>query len=131
MIEQVKRFVELTKSKRAFDAEVKLINEELRKLQEPVMEFFNDQGIQSTNIDGMTLFISSSLYAKRNPDISLQDAILALEEAHLDSFTAPAINTQGLSKHFREMEENGEEMPSCLEGKIIANRTYEITARKS
>ncbi len=131
MIDQVKRFVELTKQKRAFDAEVKLINSELKQLQDPVMTYFNDQGVQSMNVDGMTMFITGKLYAKRCPDVSLDDAIKALEEARLDSFTAPAINTQGLSKYFREAEENGEEVPSCLEGKIDVNRYYEVVARKS
>lgn len=131
MIDQIKRFVELTKTKRQLEAEVKLINADLKKLQDPVLEYFHEQGIQSTSIDGMSVFISSKLYAKRCPDVSLDDAIHALQEARLDSFTAPAINTQGLSKYFREAEEIGEEVPSCLEGKIDVNRYYEVVARKS
>lgn len=131
MIEQVKRFIELTKTKRDLATQAKVVNEELATLQDPVLEYFNEQGMQSMNLDGMTLFISSKMYAKRCIDISVEDAIRALEEAHLDTFTAPAINTQGLSKYFREAEENGEEVPSCLEGKIDVNRYYEVVARKS
>ncbi len=131
MINQVKRFVQLTKQKRDLATEAKAVNEELAKLQEPVLEYFNEQGMQSMNIDGMTLFIGSKLYAKRCVDISVEEAIKALQEAHLDTFTAPAINTQGLSKYFREAEDNGEEVPSCLEGKIDVNRYYEVVARKS
>ena len=131
MIDQLKQFVLLTTKKRELETQVKKINADLKQLQDPVLSYFHDQGIKSTNIDGMSVFISSKLYAKKCPDVSPEEAMRALAEAALDAFVSPAINTQGLSKYFRELEELGEEVPSCLDGKIDVNRYYEVVARKS
>lgn len=126
-----KKFIELTKEKRAIEERLKIINGELSNLQDPILNEFQEQGVQSMNIDGMTMYIQSQLWAKRNPECPPELAIKALEEAHLEEYIKPSFNTQALSKHFREREENNEEIPPCLLGKIDIVRDYKVAARKS
>lgn len=122
-------FVELTRIKRSLEKGLKQVNADLEKLQPQILEIFQEQGISMMNIHGMTLYIQSQLWAKKAPEVDIMGAIKALEEAHLEEYTKPSINVQGLSKHFREAEELNHEVPQCLAGKIDVTRSYKIVGR--
>jgi len=44
-------------------------------------------------------------------------------------FAEPRINVSSLSRYFRDLEENGEPFPKCLEGKIRLTEKFKLGAR--
>ena len=132
MTPEINKFIKLTKRKREIEKELKEINEGLASLQEIVMTQFEQAEIQNINLHGMTLYIGSQLWAKKaNENITTEQMILALENAHLGEYATRRINTQGLSAYFRKCEEMGESVPDALNGVIDVSRAYEIKSRLS
>ena len=52
-----------------------------------------------------------------------------MNTAGLGMFAEPKINVSSLSRYFRDLEENGEPFPKCLEGKIRLIEKFKIGAK--
>ncbi len=105
---------------------------ELLSLQEVVFAQFQQANTQSMNIQGLTLYIGSQLWAKKaNDNITTDDMIRALHTAHLDEYAVNRVDVQGLSAYFRRAEELEEPVPECFKGVIEVDRKYEIKSRSA
>ena len=132
MTPEINRFAALSKLQKTLKAELSDVNGELASLQEVVQTQFEQAGTQSMNIQGVTMYVGSSLYAKKATETtSTDDMIRVLKEAHLEEYYGPTVKTASLSAYFRRCEELGEPVPKCFTGVIDVSRKYEIKTRKS
>ncbi len=122
----IQQFVALTKEKRKLEDRVKEINKEIASLEESVLKYFQEQNLDKVRLEGMTVSLKSEIWARKSPDCPIEEAIKALEEVHLDSYTKPSINYQGLSAYFRDDETR---YPEFLKGKIDLNKYFKPVAR--
>jgi len=129
-IDNAKRFVALTVEKRQIEARLKEIEAELRSLQEPLLDYMADSGIDRISLDGYTLYPLTQTWASAL-DGDQPRACAALEVAGLSKMVQPRFNAQTLSAWVREQMAAGQELPVSFEGTIKVLTIVEIRARKA
>lgn len=98
--------VELTDLKRTLDAELKRVKDELKPLEEAMLDEFAERGESSARhaATGKLVYIRRQIWARAAEDKAA--ACAALRAAGLDEFVAESFNTQSLSAYFRELAKN-------------------------
>ncbi len=122
----LQRFAELSEQKTALNAALSKVKAELKGLQDQVMEYFADAGIQSTKLEsGRSVYIHRQLWAaKVDEDMSGQEIVSALQQCGLgDLGTA---NWSSLSAWCREQERDADGMPILPAG---LTATIKVTER--
>ena len=128
-IQTIKRYARLERDKRDLENKLKQTKAQIETLRESVLAWFQDHGVTSQAIDGMTLYIRRELWAGREEGIDNDAAIAALQAAGLGEYAGPRINTQSLSAYLRELDVAGEAMPSELQGVIKLSEVFKIGTR--
>ena len=112
-IDRVRAFVALTDQKKALDAELRAVKEQIEALEPDVLHHMQENGIQSVNVDGYTVYLRRDIRAsfKNTPeaytaalDAGLQDALTT---------TIPAARASAIVREF--LRDVGSEAPSWLE----------------
>jgi len=129
-------YIKLRRDKKDTAALAKEIQALLNGLEVLILENFETTGKSKVSMNGETVFLKKDIYAGLAKDdsgnpISQADAMQALKDAGLEEFCAEKINTPSLTAYFRELGEDGKELPSELEGKFVINEVFKISSRKS
>jgi hypothetical protein len=127
--ETVDEFILLTQRKQQLESDLSVIKKELDEMEPKILEHFEKHGIQRITQDGLTVYLSRSLWAGKDEGVENDEAIEALNTAGLGMFAEPRINVSSLSRYFRDLEENGEPFPKCLEGKIRLIEKFKLGAK--
>lgn len=129
-------FAELTKEKRTIDARKKDINKRLGELEPQVLDGFERDKIRSINLSGLgTLHLRKEGWVrvvKKGKDATAAEkrrAIEALRSAGFEQYVEEGFNTQSLSAHFREITQDGEQLPAELEGAIRFDTSFKLGLR--
>ena len=129
--ERVNEYVALTQAIRAIEDDLKWRKDELRKLEERLLETFAQDGIRNMKTAaGQTVYLNRELFARLVGDP---------EQAHshtaggytpgLGDFIRPMVNAQTLRAYVREKEESEEEMPEGLQPYIDVTEVYRLRVR--
>ena len=129
--ETQRRFAALYREKLELQDRLNQVTKELGEMQESMLDFFGDAGMQSVNVDGVTLYIHEQIWANTAEGSSQEEACAALAANGFAEFVAPRFNTQSLSAKAREMERNGESFPEAVIQHIKVAPKIEIRARRS
>jgi hypothetical protein len=105
-IAKVRRYKELREAQAASDAEAKAIKEEADKLEAELVEAFGEAGVQNLNVDGKTVYLHRSVYARRCEGIGLEDVKAALRAAGAGDLVTETVNANTLSAYVRELTED-------------------------
>jgi len=127
--ETVDEFVLLTQRKQQLEADLSGVKKELGEMEPRILDHFEKHGIQRITQGGLTVYLSRSLWAGKDEGVENDEAVEALNTAGLGMFAEPRINVSSLSRYFRDLEENGEPFPKCLEGKIRLTEKFKLGAR--
>ena len=104
----LRQYKEKREEKAKLSEQLKMIEGEIKLLEDMIINNFADEGIKSINVDGKTITTSSQIWAKIAPD-KKEEAKHILRELGLDSIIT--LNYQSLSAYIREIVKSGEELP--------------------
>jgi hypothetical protein len=144
IFDQGRRFAELYRLKKQADDDAKAYAEELRRLEQAIMDDMTEKGIEKFTIGGLdvTLYIHRQLWANaaKDPDTGETSeatkarAIEALREAGLGGMVYETFNVQTLSAHIRTLiPEQGmmPVLPPELEGALDISEKFSLRVIKA
>lgn len=105
-IDQLRRFVALTEKKKAIDAELKDLKDQIGELEPDVLEYMQDNGIQSAKVDGYTVYLRRDIRASFR---GTPEAFAAVEANGLQDALTTTINAQRAASIVREFLKNDDE----------------------
>jgi hypothetical protein len=126
-----RKFAALYREKLELQDRLNQVTKELGEMQEPMLDFFGDAGMQSVSVDGITLYIHEQIWANTAEGSTKELACEALVANGFGEFVSPGFNTSTLSAKAREMERNGESFPEAVLAHIKVAPKVEIRARRS
>lgn len=126
-IDDVRAVALLTAEKRELESRIDIIETRLKAAHAGALLWFENNAIQSTTVEGYTVFLKRELWAKIiDPDA----AMAALKAVGWDDYVQPKISTQSLSARLRELDKDGVPLPLEFDGAIGVSEVYKINARK-
>lgn len=122
--DDLKKLLGLNAQKEALEQQLKEINQERDRITGHVLERWSTDGVSSMKVDGKTVYLRRSVYARVLDREHVADALRA---AGLDSMLTP--NTNTLSAWLREKEEQGEPLPPSLDGIVGMYERFALGVR--
>lgn len=138
-------FIRLTRDVREAKGMVDDLKEELRPVQEALLEQMSETGLQNFSSDGMTVYVRRTLWAGYGPDLDADAApeqkaeakaalVAALaEDPEYSWLVETTFNTQRLSSVVRELEQDDAGMPVLPENLapvLKVTEKFDLGARK-
>jgi hypothetical protein len=134
MLGQLKHLLDLHDRKSTLQEELKSVGAEIESLQQPLTDWFTDQGIQKQTINGRTAYLRRDIFAGLNPE-GKTAAMDALSDDEDTAFlVGPSVNAQRLSSYIRELprdESGAVVLPEKLRPHIVVRDKYTIGVRAS
>jgi predicted nuclease with TOPRIM domain len=124
---ELKEFVALEGEKSDLKTRLKAIESRLGELDESLTKQFIEDGIQSTRIDGRTVYLHRDIYASAK-DGDKEAVIVALKECDLSQYVREDYNANLLKAFVREMVHEAEEK-ARLEGRVLDDPAQAVPAR--
>ena len=120
----LKELLVLNAEKDQLEARLKEINAERDRITQHVLDRWAEDGVSSMKVDGKTVYMRRSIYARI---LDREHVAEAMREAGLASMLTP--NTNTLSAWIREKEENGEPLPPSLDGIVGTYERFALGVR--
>jgi hypothetical protein len=114
---ELKEFVALEDEKADIKARLRAIESRLGELDESLTKQFLDDGIQSTRIDGRTVYLHRDIYASAK-DGDKEAVVAALKACDLGQYVKEDYNANSLKAYVREMVREAEDRARA-EGRVI------------
>lgn len=127
----LKRYVELSKRLRDVEGETDTIKEQMKSLEEPILEEMGLMGMQNAKIDGVCVYQKTDRYVSKKGEVSTQDVCVILEQHGLAHLVAPAYSAQSLKAWILEKQVEGVEIPAAILGVLNIGSTVKLATRKS
>lgn len=129
-------YVELTITKRKLEEQIKDTKARLAELEPAIIEQFQENGVQSMNIDGYTVYLNRKLFAgaKDGDKEAMITALQGCDDETWSFLVGPTVNSQQLAARIREcdMDENSLPiLPDSLKSVIAVHEQFRVGARKS
>jgi len=129
---KIKKYVELADKKKRAEANIDEIKQQMKVLEEYLLDNMMKAGQQSANLDGHTVYVHRQLWASAaNGAEALHEA---LEQTGHGELVEPKVNSQRLSALVREFEQDEEGMPilpGALKEAVKVSEKYSVRVRKS
>ena len=130
------RWTELDIEKRQLEARLEEVKAELKSLNEPIMTYFAENGIDRITVNGRTVYQKRTIRASCGGEVDIvAEELTRIGKGEL---VKQAVNANTLSAFVREFDEgnmSAEEIAARLPGNLgnLINITemFEITARKA
>ena len=130
-IELVKRWLANQAEEAAAKEEVKRITAEGDAIEATLLEQFFDDGITSLAVDGMTVYITNPVRAKKaNDGVEREDIVEALIVTGHGDIAPRSFNWNTLTSLCRELTEEGRELPEALANVIEVSTISALGKRK-
>jgi cytosine/adenosine deaminase-related metal-dependent hydrolase len=127
--EIVTRRADLHKRKQEIEEELRRISAESAVLDEKIIQFFMEKGIDRMTANGVTISLREDHWA-RAVDKDMNRACEALRSAGLGEYAKESFNPQSLSAWVRERIREGEALPPEFAGAIEVDSYIKVSARK-
>lgn len=109
-IREVGKYALLLTQKLEAEEKVKKINKQLADLFQPVLDYFQRQGINQLAVSDRTLYLRREVVTNKNKDFTQQEACNKLRTMGLTEYAGQRVNIQGLAAHVRDLENDGQEL---------------------
>jgi hypothetical protein len=135
-IRQVNRYAELEDEKAQLEDQLKVCKAKLAELVDPVLAYFQAQGLESMATPTRTLYLRRELWAAKVEDGADPATLVeALEAAGMGEYAPEKINWQGLSAFLRERVDVAgmdpdEAVPTALRPYFKVSEVYKIGSRR-
>ena len=136
---KVKLYRDLRDEEKRLGAEAGGIKERANALEKELLEEFGEEGVQSVQVDGSTVYLKRELWAaKASDDVDSERIRQALHDAGLSEFVTEKHNSSTLSAYLRNLEDaldDGQSltdaMPQQLRGVIKGVEVFKVLYRKA
>jgi len=127
---KLKEFIKLSKEKKDLKCRLNRIDEELEKLEESLLEDFQNIGLSKITLDNSTVYIKKRLFV--SPKDGNREAVLeALRESELTEFIQENFNTNTLTAYVREQFESGFKLSQSLEESLKVSEKFTLNVIKA
>ena len=99
------RFVALTRQKRTLENQLDDLKSQMDALALQLRDYLGSGGYERVRVDGMTVYCRRQLWARKQDWASAEEVCRLLKQSGMGHFVKEAYNSQTLSKHLRELEE--------------------------
>ena len=123
------RIVEIDKERRSLGERDKELADERSRLEQQLLDDFQQNGIQSIRANGATVYLERKLWAR--PNAPRDKVAAALRDAGLDEYVKEDFNTNSISAYARELDETGEELPPELQEVLTVNEVFKVKTRRT
>lgn len=122
-------YVELSKTKRSLEAELKDAKRRLGELEPKLLDQFAASAMQRCHVAGLTVYVHRQLWAGAK-DGDNEALIAGLDAAGLgDDLVKRTVNKQTLSAWAREIENEGGEFPEEVKEVMTLDEVYSLRTR--
>jgi hypothetical protein len=127
-IAKVRRYKELRGLQQQGEAEAKAFKEEADKLEAELIDAFAEAGVQNINVDGKTVYLHRSVYARRCEGVTADDVKAALRAAGAGELVTETVNANTLSAYVREFTEDDDApgLPEPLVGVLEPGERFGV-----
>lgn len=131
MAEQLlKEFIGLEQQKDELEARLKRVTSRLKQLEQPLLDWFGQLGLQRVTIDDRTAYVHRQLWASAK-DGDTQGVCDALKDCQLADLVRERFNTNTLSAYVREQDRAGEPLPSALAAVLTVSEVFSLRCVKA
>jgi len=127
--------VDLIKKKTLLEEQLRDTKARLDELEPKIVESFQEEGIQSTKLDGYTIYLNRQLWAGHAGDKqAMCDLLKSMDDNTWNFLVEDNVNVQRLSARVRECEKDDNGMPILpeqLKEVIKVSEVFKIGARKA
>ena len=125
------RFVKLSKEKRSLENRIETIDDELKGLEESLLDEWCERGQQNANVDGMTVYITRDFYCTKKKEFSTEQLIELLKESGMERVVQVGYNASSLKSWVKETLAGGGEIPAPLANCLNFDTVPRLKARLS
>jgi hypothetical protein len=125
------RFVMLEADKRALEAKLKQINEEMEFLEGRILEAWSDAGQQSASINGYTVYVTVDFFCTKRGGVDTAGFCELLKANGLGNIVGPTYAANSLKAWVKERRDNQEEIPQEIAERINAVEVARLRCRKA
>ena len=129
IVAKCKRFAELTNAKRDLEAKLRPIQDELTAMEDAMAEDMALAGMQSINVDGMTVYRQREFYARLKEGVEREQMVQAFGGAGLVHLLG--LSWQTLRALAKEWSEEGQEMPPVVAQFCEVGEATKVRCRKA
>ena len=129
-LERIRDFITLDQEKKVLEAQLQILKQQIADLQPGLKDDFAREGVNSINLDGVTVYLHRALWARPAQGQTTQQLADALKSCGLQDFVHETCNLNTLSAYLRELERNGQPMPEDLVGILNLEEVFTVRATK-
>lgn len=127
---QIAEYVALEKRRRELEAELEATNTKIAPLQASLLEQFADLGMQSANVDGLTVYVRCDRYVSKRQGVATESVCEALRQCGLGYMVSDGYNAMSLKSKIKEYQEQGIEVPAALGELLNIGELPRLVTRK-
>ena len=135
MQSKITNFIKLLKEKKELAKDVKNNQEQIDFIEPEIRNHFADNAIEKITQNGLTIFVKRQIFAQKcevnDIPVSNEECIEALRQADLGMYFEEKIKSQALNSFFKELVEEGTQIPLKLRGIFKAREVFRMGSRKS
>lgn len=98
-------YARLVVKKKKMEADLKQVGASMKKLEQPVMDHFQQMGCTKTTIDGVTLYIKRRLAVNKKPEATPEALSEALHKVGMGDYVKASVNANSLASYYKSLEE--------------------------
>ncbi len=125
------RWVDLEKERRACEERAEACKKEQNAIQELLLDEWVENGQQSANIGGFTVYIAHEFFCSKRAGFTTEQVIAALEENGLSRLVSTGYNAAGLKAHVNEQIKAGADLPEDLQRCLNYDSIPRLRARSA
>ena len=130
----LKPYVALHKQKTRLEAELADTKERMKEMEPVLTKSFTDEGLQSINLDGHTVYLNRQIWAGADDKDDMIKVLKAMDDDTWRFLVADNVNSSKLSARVRECERDDDNMPILpaeLRPVIKVAEVFRIGVRKA
>lgn len=130
-VDDIKRFVAIKKELDDIAIKEAELKQERLALEQIILAEFEQQGVQSMRVDGRTVSLVRTVYARANPETGGLEALAqALRENGLGDLVKDSVNANSLAAYVRELEKLEIPIPDTISPHVIVTPVFNARVKK-
>lgn len=131
-IDDIKRFIAIKKELDDIAIQEAELKRERQELEQIILAEFEEQGVQNMRVDGRTVSLVRTIYARANTETGGTEALAqVLRENGLADLVKDSVNANTLASYVRELEKLEIPMPEAIANHVIVTPVFSARVKKA
>lgn len=126
----LKRYTELENERRKHTEQCEALADQIKPLEEALLEAFAEAGLQNARANGLTVFIRTDRFVSKKGEVSTDVICEKLKELGCGYMVKEGYSAASLKAKVAEWQVEGVEIPAELAGMLNIGEVARITSRK-